>query len=730
MSQTLLNKTIYARSMNGVITLSDGTLEISNGNITNANNLDANSIITDYLQTTLLDISGNVQIDGNLNIKNSLTAGDAITDTHTINGKMTFANVVPECSITPTTSVQLISKGFADGAYGQLSGTNTWSGANTFNVAPTMSGANISAASIPDTALSSNVALRNASNTFTGATNTFQGNLISNRNIATNTFIGGNTGLYRQATSLRNVAVGDTALRGNATVVANNTGTDNIAIGIESMQFCEQGTYNVSLGNYALRNLRTSTVVGAEGGRNVAIGHQAMTAGTNQNRCVVIGYRAMATMASTTSGNQNVIIGHNSYSSANTGGGNVIVGSDILPSGSGNSSSTLVGFLAHGSATSAQEGVSIGASSGNTNQAQFNTFVGYNSGQYHTTGVGCVFIGQRAGTNNSLSGDRSGSVVIGGMNCVANAIGRFVLGGRCQHPAGVTNAADGLYPKVCIPNKVLIHCCETLPTTASITMRQMYTIDDGAEYAENILIPNTTITSITLPISYAFNGTGANNASTDAKPASIGATLTFIKAYEGALTSVTINAPAGQTILVEGQTTAVSSFNFDSTMRVCSFTLINFFVGSPYGNGIYWVLKSRDYNQYNGANIQSATIPDSALSYDVFKSNKSQDSTITGGTTLSYPMYSAYSVNAGATAFTITLPTITSAHLGEEILFRRVGGTTSTIVSFIGNGTQKIYNTGLTGSASAQGLMGASIYQVRLIALVDATAGTYAWFQN
>jgi hypothetical protein len=175
MSQSLLNKAIYARTMNGVIVLSDGTLEIQNGNISNANNINTN-----YLKTQLLDISSNVVIDGNLNLKGNLTAGDISTDAHTINGKMTFSNVVPECSILPTTSQQLTNKSYTDGNfvyktgavnelitglktfsarvictnpsigtsisdlinvsyadtwYGRLNNTNNWSGLNNFNVA-------------------------------------------------------------------------------------------------------------------------------------------------------------------------------------------------------------------------------------------------------------------------------------------------------------------------------------------------------------------------------------------------------------------------------------------------------------------------------------------------------------------------------------------------------------------------------------------------------------------
>lgn len=108
--------------------------------------------------------------------------------------------------------------------------------------------------------------------------------------------------------------------------------------------------------------------------------------------------------------------------------------------------------------------------------------------------------------------------------------------------------------------------------------------------------------------------------------------------------------------------------------------------------------------------------------------NQSQNSVITGTTTISTPYYEYYSVSAGVTAFTISLPFITIEMIGKPILFRRVGGTTTTVVSFLGN-SQNVYNTALTGGTTPQGLMGSGVYIVELIPMTTATVGTYAWFQ-
>jgi Ca2+-binding EF-hand superfamily protein len=68
---------------------------------------------------------------------------------------------------------------------------------------------------------------------------TYTANLISNRNISTNLFMGSNSGIYRQSTSLRNTALGEETYRGNATTQVNNIGTDNVSVGHNSLQLCE-----------------------------------------------------------------------------------------------------------------------------------------------------------------------------------------------------------------------------------------------------------------------------------------------------------------------------------------------------------------------------------------------------------------------------------------------------------------------------------------------------------
>jgi hypothetical protein len=113
--------------------------------------------------------------------------------------------------------------------------------------------------------------------------------------------------------------------------------------------------------------------------------------------------------------------------------------------------------------------------------------------------------------------------------------------------------------------------------------------------------------------------------------------------------------------------------------------------------------------------------------------HRSNSTTITGTNTITKPYNQFYAVEATGTAYTITLPTITSADLGKEIMFRKVRQTgTAVSISFIGNGSQRVYSTALAGGTTAQALMTSTTYIVRLLPLPDpaAGAGLFGWFST
>lgn len=131
-------------------------------------------------------------------------------------------------------------------------------------------------------------------------------------------------------------------------------------------------------------------------------------------------------------------------------------------------------------------------------------------------------------------------------------------------------------------------------------------------------------------------------------------------------------------------------------------------------------------------NYEAIDISNAFLKIDNMYAYETNNTTLTTTTTITKPWYEIYAVESTSTAYTITLPTLVAQDLGKKILFRKVkqGGTGATI-SFIGNGTQKVYNTALTGGATAQALMPNATYIVELIALPDTTTGAniYGWFQ-
>ena len=102
------------------------------------------------------------------------------------------------------------------------------------------------------------------------------------------------------------------------------------------------------------------------------------------------------------------------------------------------------------------------------------------------------------------------------------------------------------------------------------------------------------------------------------------------------------------------------------------------------------------------------------------------NSLINAASTLTYPTSEIYSIDV-ASDITITLPTIAAANNGTKIIFRRTGGTTN--ISFIGNGSQSVYNSANTGGTTAQTLMPSGSYSVTLYALESYSTSSYAWFQ-
>ena len=95
-------------------------------------------------------------------------------------------------------------------------------------------------------------------------------------------------------TGTNNLAVGYQALK------VNTTGTNNNAIGNSALFANSTGTFNTAIGNSALN---TNTI----GSYNIAVGKSALTGNTSGTGNIGIGYNAMATNAT---GTYNIAIGY------------------------------------------------------------------------------------------------------------------------------------------------------------------------------------------------------------------------------------------------------------------------------------------------------------------------------------------------------------------------------------------------------------------------------------
>jgi len=188
---------------------------------------------------------------------------------------------------------------------------------------------------------------------------------------------------------------------------AGETPNNNIAIGLSAMESAGDATFNVAVGDNALKNII--------GSNNVAIGDQALKDHIDGDSNVAIGYQAMgdagqdgktldytiaigtSTLQQLETGNHNIAIGRESQRAIITGSNNITIGyrtlfqeNDVI--GSGN--------------------IVIGSNAGyNANGSSFhaNVVIGDNAG-YQATNRENVLIGEYAG--NDLE-DGSQNVVIG-----------------------------------------------------------------------------------------------------------------------------------------------------------------------------------------------------------------------------------------------------------------------------------------------------------------------------
>ena len=163
-------------------------------------------------------------------------------------------------------------------------------------------------------------------------------------------------------------------------------------------------------------------------------------------------------------------------------------------------------------------------------------------------------------------------------------------------------------------------------------------------------------------------------------------------------------------------TSSFTNITYTGTLNSVSPTVFGYISG----------LTSSVQTQINNILNGTSTFSSLTLTNKLFFANNSS-TIISSNITLSFPFSEYYSISA-TSVLTVTLPTITASNVGSRVVFRRVGGTTTIAISFIGNGSQSVFNSTNTGGTTAQALMPSGSYIVKLAAMY-ITSTTFGWFQ-
>jgi hypothetical protein len=378
------------------------------------------------------------QIDG---ISGSLSSTYVtLTTTQNISGGKTFTTN-PSCTATASTSNHLIKKGTADGLYGQLATTNTWTQINTFSRG-----------------------------------------IVPRRNLGDGTDyqISSNAMLNRQGGSTNNIGIGISTLEGDNISAGYfyNTGSRNTACGHFALQKLDGGNDSVAIGYQALQNAGGQRIYGAgiTPNRCVAIGSGSQKTNLYGSDCISIGFNSLSNVGS---GTGNIVLGSNVGGGLGNVGSNVVIGTSAMPTATDNGI-VCIGLNALRFATGqCNRGVFIGESAGQSNNnGSANTFIGGQSGTANTTGGQNICIGTFSGRLSSATGNY---MVCIGYDSKAIQSNEFVLGGE-----SFTERAE-----LTLPNKTRLVCNQeyTSGTTINLSFRTN----------ENIVLSANTITTLNLP---------------------------------------------------------------------------------------------------------------------------------------------------------------------------------------------------------------------------------------
>lgn len=244
------------------------------------------------------------------------------------------------------------------------------------------------------------------SNTFVGDSaglyNTGYSNVaFGYRSLAANTIGNYNTAVGYSALSEGSGSYNNTAIGARALEI--NAASENIAIGVDAMRFCEWGHGNIGIGEETLFETfgHNNVAIGIKslhnnvgGIMNIGIGTQSIFQNSSGQNNTAIGYQSLY---SNTTGNYNTAMGNKSLITNSTGNYNTAVGNEALIVNSTGFQNTAVGNNALHHNTTAPYNVATGdgALFWNTT-GERNTAAGFLAAANNTTGHSNTAIGDGA----------------------------------------------------------------------------------------------------------------------------------------------------------------------------------------------------------------------------------------------------------------------------------------------------------------------------------------------
>lgn len=235
-------------------------------------------------------------------------------------------------------------------------------------------------------------------------------------------------------------------------------GSNNIAIGYDTLHYASSASWNVAIGyqagralTTAVRNILIGDSAGAAlttNGNSVIIGGQAGSVLTGSNSTFV-GYRAgwkmvagngntalgNGALTNATAGNSNVVVGQNAMNGAATGSANTVVGSNAFQSQASSASShvavgnnALANYTA-GESTNPNVAVGTSTLNGASGAAYATVAVGHQAGFNMVSGDNTTLIGFKAG--RSLTTTASNNTILGSAvasTTLATGSGNILIG--------------------------------------------------------------------------------------------------------------------------------------------------------------------------------------------------------------------------------------------------------------------------------------------------------------